>query len=226
MRLPPPLLICLWHFSFLSFPVNSQASPITSSTSSTSSPENSSSSRNSSLSTSHHHTNTTKHTSTIHGGLSPFKTTTSIHLPIKTHTLSSSGSIIAFIPPIPTSIPPPDRHPPGRSHGQSGWIIALEVLGALIGCGLVFLLGRCFHSYRKTPQYQHARQESIEEIRQQMRDGLRSRLLASRPPPPPYQPAPAYDTIVTPDPPPEQTSPPPRDTSSEHPVQPPGNPES
>jgi hypothetical protein len=138
-----------------------------------------------------------KATSTVQGGVNPFKTTTN-HPPSATHphshTVIVNGSTIAPHPPIETS--QPDIAPPA-SHPPSGWIIFLEVVGALLGLAVVAALGRCFWSYRRTPRYrQTRRQESIQEIRRELMEN-RLRRIFHRNPPPPYESAPDYETAVS-----------------------------
>jgi len=155
-----------------------------------------SSSTNDSDPTSRHHS---KPTSTVRGGLSPFQTTTTKHHHPSTSTSLDVGS---FITPLnsPTGIPhrpPAHSTPPVERHSQSGWIIALEVVAGLVGLALLIALLRCFRSYRKTPRPQHTHQESIQEIRQELRAGRLARIFRMQPPPPPYEPAPDYESATS-----------------------------
>lgn len=155
------------------------------------------SSSNSSFSHHHNHTHV-KPTSTIQGGLAPFKTTiTPSPIPFSftgtrswTHTHNPS-----FTHPHP---PPPTSRTPSTSLSQQGWLIFLEAAGALIGIGFAAALGRCFWSYRKTPRQQDgSRQDSIAQIRRELRESRIARALFNRnsqqAPPPPYEYAPEYE---------------------------------
>ncbi|KAF7792887.1 hypothetical protein EIP86_003988 [Pleurotus ostreatoroseus] len=119
---------------------------------------------------------------------------------------------------------PPPPLPPHHSHhnSQSAVAIAFEVIGAVAGAFLIFMLSRCLWSWRRTPQ--HDRIETLlsrhylqREMQERERTELERRIWRNasvqRPPPPPYQPAPAYDAVaVEPCSPPPTHSPPPAES--------------
>jgi len=141
-----------------------------------------------------------KSTSTVRGGVSPFKPTSHSESPTITHSSHShtGSATLNFthspFEPFPTDSPA--QTTPARSRGPSGWIIFLEVIGTLLGIGLLAALGRCFWSYKKTPRYRHPRQEGIQQIRQELMESRLARVFNRHPPPPPYESAPDYDTAI------------------------------
>ncbi|EKM59308.1 uncharacterized protein PHACADRAFT_249714 [Phanerochaete carnosa HHB-10118-sp] len=134
--------------------------------------------------------------------------------------------------PLPPQHPQPVRHPhqpPARhSSNKSGLIVGIVfgVLGGIVGCFVLFALGRCVNSWRRTPSRDRVRsvvdrhyleQEMQEREREDIERRVRAAIHFRRPkppPPPPYQHAPAYDQVVaapeacrepTPPPPPTPT---------------------
>lgn len=94
-------------------------------------------------------------------------------------------------------------------HGQSPVAIVFEVLGAALALFLLFALARCFYSYRRTPPRDRigafmSRHQLEREIEEMERDRLQRFAQVVEhyrwhPPPPPYQPAPAYEEVTTSD---------------------------
>lgn len=128
-------------------------------------------------------------------------------LPHSTWTQSHTRSIPHHPRPTTPLAAPQSSSPPSR--GQSGVAIAFEVLGGALALILLITLGRCYYSYRKTPPRdrigallsRHQLEREIEEMERDRVERVRAALEAYRwrPPPPPYQPAPAYETVMTSD---------------------------
>ncbi|OBZ76050.1 hypothetical protein A0H81_03886 [Grifola frondosa] len=108
------------------------------------------------------------------------------------------------IPPPPSSTPgfaTPQSRPSGTRHRQSTIAIVFEVLAGVAGIGIILGLLRCGYSWNRTPSRdriasllsRHQLEREMEEIERQQIEQRRPR---TRAPPPPYQPAPAYDSVV------------------------------
>ncbi|KAI0722741.1 hypothetical protein C8Q76DRAFT_720071 [Earliella scabrosa] len=107
--------------------------------------------------------------------------------------------------PWPTS-PSPDSSSSTRSHGQSAVAIVFEVIGGAVGLLVLLALGRCYYSYRRTPPRDRisallSRHQLEREMQEQARDRMArfSQAVETyrwRPPPPPYQHAPAYEEVA------------------------------
>ena len=98
---------------------------------------------------------------------------------------------------------------PQKSTGQSTSSIVLEVLAGIVAAVVLFLVGRCYYSYRRTPARdrigallnRHRLEREMEEMERDRMERF-SRALDSRrwrPPPPPYQHAPEYESVITSD---------------------------
>ena len=112
----------------------------------------------------------------------------------------------------PHSSPPQRPHPQWHSHdsprrGKSGMIVGIVfgVLGGIAGFFLLFAFGRCVHSWRRTPGRDRIRtmmdRHYLErEMQEREREDIERRFIQvvpfRRPPPPPYQHAPAYDAVI------------------------------
>lgn len=121
--------------------------------------------------------------------------------------------------PVPNTERPRPHHRKGSERGRIVAIV-FGVLGGLVGVFLLYTLARCLFSWRRTPERDRIqtlldRHYLGQEMEQREREAMETRLLRSAmmgrssmtsPPPPPYQPAPAYDAVVgvapTPHPPP------------------------
>ncbi|KAI0750993.1 hypothetical protein C8Q80DRAFT_1154928 [Daedaleopsis nitida] len=106
----------------------------------------------------------------------------------------------------------PTAAPQGASnttgHGQSTLAIVSEVLGGAVLLFILMSLGRCLYSYRRAPQRdrigallnRHQLQREMEEMERDRVDRFRQMMESTshqwRPPPPPYQHAPAYESVV------------------------------
>ncbi|GJJ07521.1 hypothetical protein Clacol_001723 [Clathrus columnatus] len=103
-----------------------------------------------------------------------------------------------------TSRPSPfHQHPPPKSNnahsGPSVAQIFFEALGGVIGLVVVLAVARCFYIYRKTPASRRPPTPDIGEVERTMallRPGRILNLGDRAVPPPPYQPAPDYDSVV------------------------------
>ncbi|KAI0774459.1 hypothetical protein C8Q74DRAFT_836717 [Fomes fomentarius] len=94
-------------------------------------------------------------------------------------------------------------------HGQSTVAIVFEVVGAALAFFILFALARCFYSYRRTPprdrigafMSRHQLEREIEELERNRLQRFAEVVDHYRwhPPPPPYQPAPAYEEVTTSD---------------------------
>lgn len=106
-----------------------------------------------------------------------------------------------------TPIPSSTR---SSAHGQPVVAIVFEVLAGAAGLFIVLALARCLYSYKRTPSRdrigallnRHRLEREMEDLEQRDRMARISRALEPyrwRPPPPPYQHAPAYDSVVNAD---------------------------
>lgn len=112
--------------------------------------------------------------------------------------------------PRPPPPPPPHWHPaPPRHHSDGGMIIGIVfgVVGGLAAVFALFALGRCFHSWRRTPGADRIRtaldRHYLEaEMAEREREDIERRVHAMpwrrprQPPPPPYQHAPEYESVA------------------------------
>ncbi|KAI0638371.1 hypothetical protein C8Q77DRAFT_1154027 [Trametes polyzona] len=116
-------------------------------------------------------------------------------------------------PPNPTA-PSPRPHPPPpppapAQRGQPPIAIAFEVLGGVVALAIFVGIARCYIVWRRTPprdriaalMSRHQLEREMAEMEQERMERLNQALEARRwrPPPPPYQPAPDYDTVVRPE---------------------------
>ncbi|EJF62400.1 hypothetical protein DICSQDRAFT_135993 [Dichomitus squalens LYAD-421 SS1] len=96
-----------------------------------------------------------------------------------------------------------------NGHGQSAVAIAFEVIAGVVGLVVVLALARFLYAYKRTPPLDrvsvYVNRHNLErEMEEMERDRMATfaRALESfrwRPPPPPYQHAPAYETVVNPE---------------------------
>ena len=127
--------------------------------------------------------------------------------PHLSHSFNFTGTHTFQPHPLPTD--PAGDHQPPSSHGQSAVAIVFEVLAGALALVIVAALARCWYSYRRTPSRDRigallSRHQLEREMEEQQRDRMEriSRAMEAyrwRPPPPPYQHAPAYETVVATD---------------------------
>ncbi|RPD66972.1 hypothetical protein L226DRAFT_608239 [Lentinus tigrinus ALCF2SS1-7] len=154
---------------------------------------------------SHSSTQASHRTSSSHSLAIPIPHT---HTPHSwSHSLNYTGTHTFLPHPPPTG--PVGGSPPRSSHGQSAVAIVFEVLGGAVVLLIVLAIARCWYSYRRTPPRDRigallSRHQLEREMEEQQRDRMEriNRAMEPyrwRPPPPPYQPAPAYDAVVATD---------------------------
>ncbi|RDX53900.1 hypothetical protein OH76DRAFT_1399057 [Lentinus brumalis] len=123
------------------------------------------------------------------------------------HSINFTGTRPFMPHPVPTR--PVGGPHSSSSHGQSAVAIVFEVLAGALGLFVLLALGRCWYSYRRVPPPDRigallSRHQLEREMEEQQRDRMErvSRAMEAyrwRPPPPPYQPAPAYETVAATD---------------------------
>ncbi|PIL37326.1 hypothetical protein GSI_01019 [Ganoderma sinense ZZ0214-1] len=132
------------------------------------------------------------------------------HTPTRTpyqswpHPHTTASHAHPFMPSTP--IPSSTR---SSAHGQPVVAIVFEVLAGAAGLFIVLALARCLYSYKRTPARdrigallnRHRLEREMEEMERDRMARI-SRALEPyrwRPPPPPYQHAPEYDSVVNTD---------------------------
>ncbi|KAI0720314.1 hypothetical protein C8T65DRAFT_801840 [Cerioporus squamosus] len=123
------------------------------------------------------------------------------------HSINFTGTRPFAPHPVPTG--PLDSSHSSSPHGQSVVAIVFEVLAGALGLFVLLALTRCWYSYHRVPPPDRigallSRHQLEREMEEQQRDRMErvSRAMEAyrwRPPPPPYQHAPAYDTVVATD---------------------------
>ena len=141
---------------------------------------------------------TSRHRTTSHSLVIPHTPTRTLHPSVPhPHTTGSHPH------PISPSTPMPTR---SSAHGQPVVAIVFEVLAGAAGLFIVLALARCLYSYKRTPARdrigallnRHRLEREMEELERDRMARI-SRALEPyrwRPPPPPYQHAPAYDSVA------------------------------
>ncbi|KAI9000831.1 hypothetical protein BD414DRAFT_532652 [Trametes punicea] len=124
--------------------------------------------------------------------------------PYPSWSASLGHPITHHIPSPPNFIPPASS--PSRDKGQPPVAIAFEVLAGVIALLILLGIARCYIVWRRTPARdrvaafvdRHQLEREMEEMERERLARLSRALEARRwrPPPPPYQPAPAYDEVV------------------------------
>ncbi|KLO15671.1 hypothetical protein SCHPADRAFT_995672 [Schizopora paradoxa] len=128
-----------------------------------------------------------------------------------THSFPSQSTHFSFHPhPIPTSSvdsgTPFSTSPELQTsshHGQPPAAIAFEVIGGLALLALILCCARCAYKYRRVPARdrvalildRHRLERELEEMEEAQ--PYRRRTSLTRPPPPAYQNAPAYDEAIS-----------------------------
>ena len=142
------------------------------------------------------------------GSVTVYSTPTAHHLPHSTHPVHPDIPPDTPTRPRPVLPPPPPNignDPPPSSKHQSAVAIAFEVIAGVVGSFLLFMMTRCFISWRRTPNRDRiegllSRHYLEREMAERERQEMEQRILRSssllRPPPPPYISAPAYEEIA------------------------------
>ncbi|TCD69236.1 hypothetical protein EIP91_008339 [Steccherinum ochraceum] len=112
-------------------------------------------------------------------------------------------------PPGPQPPRPPQAGPASRSHRRITTVgLVFACLGGIAATLILFAMARCFYIWRRTPsrdriagllQRHHLDREMEEREREDLTRRMREQAAPRwKPPPPPYQNAPAYDSVAQP----------------------------
>lgn len=110
-----------------------------------------------------------------------------------------NSSNTPFHPPFHPHPSPSTPTPHSKSSGPSVTQIFFEVLGGVVGLAILLAIVRCIYVYRKTPSSRGSPTPEVGEVERTLallRPGRILNLGDRIIPPPPYQNAPDYDTIV------------------------------
>ncbi|KAI0082350.1 hypothetical protein K474DRAFT_500607 [Panus rudis PR-1116 ss-1] len=104
----------------------------------------------------------------------------------------------------PTADPPANTDSQPRSHRQSTVAIVFETFAGIIGLIFFILFMRCIYRWKTAPPRdriaallsRHQLEREMEELEREQIARRARRGSIIRPPPPPYQHAPAYETVI------------------------------
>lgn len=145
--------------------------------------------------------------------LVPNRTRTKSHSATVIHPHTFSRTFIPFtsrrpLPPPPPIDPDDEDDDSDAPHGQPVVAIVFECFAGVLGLFLLAGLTRCAYKYKRAPARdriaalisRHQLEREMAQIeRSDLQRRTRPRASMAGPPPPPYQPAPTYDSVVPPE---------------------------